>query len=349
MDNGVDRGADNPPRAVIFGVSGPDLSDGERRFFADADPLGFILFSRNCVSPDQVRALVSDLRQAVGRAGAPVLIDQEGGRVARLGPPHWRAAPAAARFAEIAGADPSRAAEAARLNARLLAAELADLGIDVDCAPVLDIPQPGAHRIIGDRAFGDTPEQAARLGGATCEGLLAGGVLPVIKHLPGHGRATADSHFDLPVVDAAGEALERVDFAPFRALNAMPWAMTAHVVYTALDPSAPATTSSVVIERVIRGTIGFDGVLISDDLCMKALDGPPGRRAEAALAAGCDIALHCNGVLAEMEAVAAACPPLTPAARARLSRAEAMRFHPEPFDVRAARARLDAMLAAHAG
>jgi beta-N-acetylhexosaminidase len=186
------------PRAVIFGVSGPDLNDDERRFFADANPLGFILFSRNCVSPNQVRALVSDLREAVGRADAPVLIDQEGGRVARLGPPHWRRAPAAARFAEIAGVDPSRAEEAARLNGRLLAAELADLGIDVDCAPVLDIPQAGAHQVIGDRALGDTPEQAARLGRATCEGLLAGGVMPVIKHLPGHGRATADSHFDLP-------------------------------------------------------------------------------------------------------------------------------------------------------
>ncbi len=336
------------PRAVIFGVSGPGLSDDERRFFADANPLGFILFSRNCVSPNQVRALVSDLRETVGCADAPVLIDQEGGRVARLGPPHWRRAPAAARFAEIANVDPSRAEEAARLNGRLLAAELTDLGIDVDCTPVLDIPQAGAHQVIGDRAFGDTPEQAARLGRATCEGLLAGGVMPVIKHLPGHGRATADSHFDLPVVDAAREELERVDFAPFRALNAMPWAMTAHVVYTALDPSAPATTSSVVIEQVIRGNIGFDGVLISDDLCMKALEGPPDRRAEAALAAGCDIALHCNGVLGEMEMVAAVCPPLTSAARARLSRAEAMRSSPGTFDVEAALERMDAMLGAHA-
>ncbi len=338
----------NHSRAVIFGVCGPDLSDDERRFFADADPLGFILFSRNCVSPDQVRALVCDLREAVGRAGAPVLIDQEGGRVARLGPPHWRAAPAAARFAEIAGADPSQAAEAAWLNARLLAAELADLGIDVDCAPVLDIPQPGAHKVIGDRAFGGIPEQVARLGRATCEGLLAGGVLPVIKHLPGHGRATADSHIDLPVVDAAREELAKVDFAPFRALNTMPWAMTAHVVYTALDPTAPATTSSVVIEQVIRGAIGFDGVLISDDLCMKALEGSPDRRAKAALTAGCDIALHCNGELAEMEAVAAACPPLSSAARARLSRAEATRLRPEPFDVGAALERMDAMLGVHA-
>ena len=334
-------------RAVIFGVSGPDLNDDERQFFADTDPLGFILFSRNCVSPNQVRALVFDLREAVGRADAPVLIDQEGGRVARLGPPHWRAAPAAARFAEIAGVNPALAEEAARLNARLLASELADLGIDVDCAPVLDVPQPGAHKVIGDRAFGDTPEQAARLGRATCEGLLAGGVMPVIKHLPGHGRATVDSHFDLPVVDAAREELECVDFAPFRALNAMPWAMTAHVVYSALDPTAPATTSSVVINEVIRGSIGFDGVLISDDLCMKALKGSPNQRVQAALEAGCDIALHCNGLLSEMEAVAAACPPLTPAARVRLARAEAMRSRPDTFDVRAALERMDAIFGAH--
>ena len=336
--------ANDCPRAVIFGVSGPDLNDDERRLFAETDPLGFILFSRNCVSPEQVRALVADLRETVGRADAPVLIDQEGGRVVRLGPPHWRAAPAAARFAEIADVGQSQAVEAARLNARLLAAELADLGIDVDCAPVLDVPQPGAHRIIGDRAFGDAPERVALLGRATCEGLLAGGVLPVIKHIPGHGRATADSHTDLPVVDTPREELERVDFAPFRALNAMPWAMTAHVVYTALDPAAPATTSSVVIEDVIRGSIGFDGVLISDDLCMNALEGPPDGRARAALAAGCDIALHCNGVLAEMEAVAASCPPLTQAARIRLSRAKAMLHAPETFEVQAALFRLGAML-----
>jgi beta-N-acetylhexosaminidase len=336
--------ANDCPRAVIFGFSGPELNDDERRLFAETGPLGFILFSRNCVSPEQVRALVLDLRETVGRADAPVLIDQEGGRVARLGPPHWRAAPAAARFAEIADVEHSRAVEAARLNARLLAAELADLGIDVDCAPVLDVPQPGAHRIIGDRAYGDVPERVALLGRATCEGLLAGGVLPVIKHIPGHGRATADSHADLPVVDAPREELERVDFAPFRALNAMPWAMTAHVVYTALDPAAPATTSSVVIEDVIRGSIGFDGVLVSDDLCMNALEGPPESRARAALAAGCDIALHCNGVLAEMKAVAAACRPLTPTAQDRLSRARSMRHEPEAFEVQAALYSLSAML-----
>jgi beta-N-acetylhexosaminidase len=336
--------ANHDPRAVIFGVSGDSLSADERRLFADADPLGFILFSRNCIAPEQVRALVCDLRNAVGRADAPVLIDQEGGRVARLGPPHWRAAPAAARFAALADVDESRAVEAAWLNARVLAAELTDLGIDVDCAPVLDVPQPGAHRVIGNRAFGESPERVAMLGRATCAGLLAGGVLPVIKHLPGHGRATADSHAELPVVDAGREELERVDFAPFRALNAMPWAMTAHVVYKALDPAAPATTSAVVIEDAIRGTIGFDGVLISDDLCMNALAGPPEDRARAALAAGCDIALHCNGVLAEMEAVAAACPPLAPATRDRLSRAAAMRGEQETFGVQAALVRLGALL-----
>ncbi len=335
---------DTTPRAVIFGVCGDALTDGERRLFAAADPLGFILFARNCLSPAQVGALVADLRRTVGRADAPVLIDQEGGRVARLGPPHWRRPPPAARFAELSAVDAAAAVEATWLNARVMAAELAALGIDVDCAPVLDIPQPDAHPVIGDRALGDHPERVALLGRAVCEGLLAGGVTPVIKHLPGHGRAAADSHAELPVVDVRREALEEIDFLPFRALNAMPWGMTAHVVYTALDPAAPATTSREVIERVIRGAIGFDGVLISDDLCMNALAGPPAQRLRAALAAGCDVALHCNGVLAEMEAVAAVCPPLGTAALARLQRARAMPRAPEPFAVEAALDRLEQLL-----
>lgn len=331
-------------RAVIFGVSGPDLSDRERRLFAAADPLGFILFARNCVGPDQVRRLVSDLRDSVGRGDAPVLIDQEGGRVQRIGPPHWRAAPPAASFGEMAGADAARAQDAAWLNARLLAAELADLGITVDCAPVLDVPQPGAHDIIGDRAAGTTPAAAAKFGRITCEGLLAGGVLPVIKHMPGHGRATADSHVSLPVVRAARDALEETDFAPFRALNDMPWGMTAHVVYTALDEARPGTISSIVINDIIRDAIGFGGVLVSDDLCMGALGGPVERRAAAALAAGCDLALHCNGDIDEMEAVAAVCPPMTRETRERLERAEAMRRAPRPFDVHEAEDRLAVLM-----
>ena len=332
------------PRAVVFGCGGPALSRDERRLFADCDPLGFILFARNCIEPAQVRSLVEAMRSTVGRDDAPVLIDQEGGRVARLTPPHWRSAPPASAFAAMHRHDPARAVAAARLNARLIAAELDDLGITVDCAPVLDIPQPGADAVIGDRAAGDTPAQAAALGRAACLGFLEGGVLPVIKHIPGHGRATVDSHRELPRVDTPLENLEVVDFAPFRELNDMPWAMTAHVVFSALDPERPATTSESVIQGVIRQGIGFDGVLVSDDLCMGALSGPPEARATAALAAGCDVALHCNGVLDEMEAVAGACPRLEPAALTRLQRAESMRRAPTPFDRAEAERELAALM-----
>ncbi len=318
---------------MVFGCAGQHLGADERRFFREADPLGFILFERNCATPDQVRALVSELRDAVGRADAPVLIDQEGGRVARLRPPRWRPAPAAARFARLAETEPARAADAARINARLMAAEMAALGITVDCAPVIDVPQPGAHDVIGDRAHGADPETVTRLGRAVAEGLLAGRVSPVIKHVPGHGRAHADSHSELPVVKASRAELAAVDFAPFRALADMPWAMTAHVLYTALDAVEPATTSTRIVEDVVRGEIGFDGVLVSDDLDMEALDGPVGRRAAKALAAGCDVVLHCSGALGGMEAVAAAARPLTENAVARLSRAESMRqARAEPAD-----------------
>ncbi len=336
--------AEQPPRAMILGCSGPNLDGMERRFFADADPLGFILFARNCVDPDQLRALVGALRESVGRRDAPVLIDQEGGRVARLKPPHWRAAPAARCFADLARRDVVRAAEAARLNARLVAAELNALGITVNCVPVLDVPQPGASIVIGDRALGDTPERAAALGRVVSEGVLDGGLLPVMKHIPGHGRAVVDSHDDLPEVTTERDELEAVDWAPFRALGAMPWAMTAHVVYRAIDASHPATTSARVIEGVIRGAIGFDGVLVTDDLSMKALKDGPGPSAGAALAAGCDLALHCNGVLAEMQSVAEAVGPCTAATLGRLARAEAMRRQPRPIDVAEAQRRLDGLL-----
>jgi beta-N-acetylhexosaminidase len=332
------------PRAVVFGCSGPQLSDAERRFFADADPLGFILFARNCIDPPQVRSLIAELRACVGRSDAPILIDQEGGRVQRLRPPHWRAAPPAGRFAELAKREPETAREAAWLNARIIADDLYGLGITIDCAPVLDVVQPGAHAVIGDRAAGDTPQRAIALGRAACEGLLAGGILPVIKHIPGHGRAGVDSHERLPVVDAQRQALAVSDFVPFRALRQMPWAMTAHVVYTAIDGKRPATTSRRVIEEVIRQAIGFEGVLISDDLCMGALSGSPAERTKAALAAGCDLVLHCNGELGEMEAVAAACPRVSAEARTRLARADAMRRPPEPFDRGRALVRLDALL-----
>jgi beta-N-acetylhexosaminidase len=336
--------AERTPRAVIFGLGGLALSDEERRFFADANPLGFILFARNCDEPRQVRALVDALKAAVGRADVPVLIDQEGGRVQRLKPPRWRAAPPASMFGALCARDQRPAVEATFLNARLLAAELVDLGITVDCAPVLDVRQPSGHDVIGDRAFAADSETVALLGRATCRGLLAGGVLPVIKHIPGHGRATRDSHEDLPVVDARLDQLRSVDFAPFTALADMPLGMTAHVVYSALDPDAPATTSTTVLGEVVRDMIGFDGLLISDDICMQALAGPPGDRAASAIAAGCDVVLHCNGDLEEMHDVARASPPLTVEARRRLTRAQAMLTGPQPFDRGAADLRLAALI-----
>ena len=339
------RPADAPPRAVIFGLSGLELTPAERRLFATADPLGFILFARNCASPDQVRALVRDLRALVERADAPILIDQEGGRVQRLRPPHWRDAPPAARIGQLFAADAAAALEAARLNAFLIAAELEGLGIDVDCAPVVDVPQAGADPIIGDRAFAPEPARVAELGRAACAGFLAGGVLPTIKHIPGHGRATADSHLRLPVVDADRAALAATDWVPFAALKDMPWAMTAHVVFTAIDESAPATLSARVISDVIRGEIGFTGVLVSDDIGMAALKGPMHTRAHAALAAGCDVALHCSGVLHEMAAVASVCPRLSEAALTRLAHARALLPAAiEPIDIAKASTRLAALL-----
>ena len=335
-----------PPRALIVGCAGPALDDGERHFLERRNPLGLILFARNIDTPERLAALVRDFRETVGRADAPVLIDQEGGRVARLGPPHWRRPPAAARFGALARADRFLAAAAAALNGRLMAADLAAAGIDVDCAPVLDLPAPGAHAVIGDRAFGGDAETAAMLGRAACGGLLAGGVLPVLKHMPGHGRAGADSHVALPAVDAPREALEATDFAPFRALRDMPLAMTAHVLYRAIDPDRPATVSPRVVGDVIRRSIGYDGLLMTDDIAMAALAGAPGERAEAALAAGCDVILHCNGDMAEMREVAVAVPPLSDAACERLARSAAAKRPPRPFDGAAAAGELDAMLAA---
>jgi beta-N-acetylhexosaminidase len=328
------------PLAAVLGCSGTVPSCAERDFYRDADPLGFILFARNCENPDQVRALVDSLRECVGRADAPVLIDQEGGRVARLGPPHWRAAPAMARFGELARRSSVRATEAAWLNARLIAADLHDLGITVDCAPVLDVPHAGAHDIIGDRAPGTSADIAMLVGGAFADGLLEGGVLPVIKHIPGHGRATADSHQSLPVVKTPVTELASTDFSPFRALADLPWAMTAHVLYTALDDQEPATTSRAVVEAVIRDHIGFDGVLMTDDLSMQALSGSLAERTKAALDAGCDLVLHCNGDMDEMKQVAGACRRLTAKAHERVERGEAMRRTAAPLDRNMALARL---------
>lgn len=330
---------------MIFGCSAATLTAAERDFFSDADPLGFILFQRNCDNPDQLRRLVAALRAAVGRADAPVLIDQEGGRVARLKPPHWPAYPAPAAIAALGGA---AAKEAAWLGARLIADDLAALGITVDCVPVLDIPVPGADAVIGDRALGDEPAQVAALGRAVCEGMLAGGVLPVIKHIPGHGRATVDSHHALPCVDATRAVLAASDFAPFRALADMPWAMTAHIVYADIDAGAAATLSRTVIAQVVRGDIGFDGVLVSDDLSMRALGGSFADRAAGALAAGCDVVLHCNGDMKEMTEIAGATARLTPAARRRVDRAEARRVAAQPIDRERLAARFDALMASAA-
>lgn len=328
--------------ALVLGCEGTVLTAAERDFFRDVNPLGFILFRRNVESPAQVRALVAGLRESVGRH-APILIDQEGGRVARLRGPHWPELPPARAIGDISDLD--RAGQAAWLHGRLLAAMLADLGIDVDCAPVADVPVPGAHDVIGDRAFAMEPARVARLAGAQAAGLLAGGVLPIVKHIPGHGRAFADSHKELPVVHTERAALEAWDFAPFKALAGLPAAMVAHVVYTAIDPALPASISPMVITDIIRGHIGFDGLLFSDDLSMQALSGTLGQRTAAVLAAGCDIALHCNGQMDEMLDVAANARPMNGAATRRWSAASALVAAPVPTDISTLRAEFDGLLA----
>ncbi|MDB5446924.1 MAG: beta-N-acetylhexosaminidase [Phenylobacterium sp.] len=334
-------------RACILGCASTTLSREETAFFRDVKPWGFILFARNVETSDQVRKLVDALRETVGRAAAPVLIDQEGGRVQRLKPPHWPLYPPGRTYGQLAGNDPLLKREITRLGARLIAHDLASLGINVDCVPVLDVPDPQGHEIIGDRAYGQTPEEVALLGRAAAEGLIAGGVLPVIKHIPGHGRAKADSHLELPVVDAPYEELDQRDFAPFRVLSDMPMAMTAHVIYSAIDRKRPATTSKTAIRKVIRGAIGYDGLVMSDDLSMKALSGDFTERARASLAAGCDVVLHCNGDMAEMKAVVAGTGSLKGKARRRAEAAMArLARAPEPLDVAEARARFAAALGA---
>ncbi len=323
--------------AFIAGCAGTVLTRDEIAFFRDARPWGFILFKRNCDEPDQIRRLCGELRSSVGWM-APILIDQEGGRVQRLGPPHWPAYPTGRAYGEIFARDKTAGRRAARLGARLIASDLAALGIDVDCLPVLDVPVEGAHDVIGHRAYGVTPEVVSVLGREAAEGLLEGGVLPVIKHIPGHGRAGVDSHLELPVVSTERATLEATDFPPFRDAAHLPLAMTAHVVYTDLDAENPATTSKTVIDEVIRGIIGFDGCLMSDDVSMQALSGTIGERTAAAIAAGCDLALHCNGKMDEMVAVAAHAPVLTGAGAVRAARATALRVAQGDFDVAAARA-----------
>ncbi len=331
--------------AAIFGCAGTALTKDERDFFRKVRPAGFILFGRNIETPAQVKALVADLRKSSSVPQAPVLIDQEGGRVARLRPPHWRHPPPGAVFGHLYARDPKAALEACRINARLIAHELLAMGIDVDCAPVLDVPQPGSHDIVGDRALAREPYAVAALALAWCQGFAAGGVAPVIKHIPGHGRAHADSHLSLPEVEATWAELAAADFAPFKALADQPWAMTAHVLYTALDGSAPATTSRPIVEDVIRGHIGFTGALMSDDLSMKALAGSFEVRARECRAAGCDIALHCNGDPGEMAAVAEGAGALEGVSLARYRAALKWRMPPQKLDSAKALARLATLLA----
>ncbi len=331
-------------RAFITGVSGPELSATEREFVRGARPWGFILYKRNIETPDQVSGLVSELRDCVDDPDAPVLIDQEGGRVARLGPPHWPAYPPGATFGALYDLDTALGLKAARLSSRLIAADLIELGITVDCLPLADVPVAGADTVIGNRAYGSEPAKVAAIARAVTEGLAQGGVLPVLKHIPGHGRATADSHFRLPTVDTPREELERTDFAAFQPLADLPMAMTAHVVFSALDPAQPATTSATIIRQVIRGTIGFQGLLMSDDVSMNALAGSIAERTRAIVNAGCDMVLHCNGKLDEMRDVARETPELAGEALDRARRALASRRAPEPFDRQAARAELDALM-----
>lgn len=329
--------------AAIYGLAGHDLTADEKAFFRDADPWGFILFARNVDRPRQVSKLCVALRDAVGW-NAPIFIDQEGGRVQRLKPPTWRAAPPADAFGKLFRRDEEAGLKAVRLNHRLIAAELMALGVDADCAPCIDLQIEGADAIIGDRSYSTEPEIVARLGRAAMEGLLAGGVAPVIKHIPGHGRADADSHLALPRVDTPRERLETTDFAPFRDLADAPMAMTAHVVYSDIDPDDPATHSQAMIADVIRGSIGFDGLLMSDDLSMQALSGTLAVRAERALGAGCDLVLHCNGQMKEMIEIAHAVPALSGQAKDRAGAAADCRKPPEDFDAAAGLARLDALL-----
>jgi beta-N-acetylhexosaminidase len=332
-------------RAFIAGAAGTVLTDRERAFFRDAEPWGLIVFKRNIEAPDQVRRLTEAFRAVVGRADAPVLVDQEGGRVQRLGPPHWPAYPPGAAYGRLYDRDPTAGLAAARLGARLIAADLAAVGIDVDCWPLADVPIAGANAVIGGRAFGTTPDKVAAIAAAVAAGLLDGGVLPVVKHIPGHGRAMADSHHELPVVTTDRPTLEATDFRAFRPLADLPLAMTAHVVFTAIDPVTPATTSVTMVREVIRGLIGFDGVLMTDDISMQALAGAIDARCRAAIDAGCDVVLHCNGSPDEMQAVAAAVPPLSGAAERRATAALAWRRGGPDIDVTAARAKFAAMLA----
>lgn len=325
-------------KAMIVGVAGKGLSAEEAAFIRSEHPWGFILFGRNIGDAEQVRDLVAAMRDCVGRGDALVFVDQEGGRVQRLRPPLAPDYPPAAALGALHARDCKRGVRAAWLMSRLHAFDLSALGISADCLPVLDVPVEGAHEVIGSRAYASEPGTVAALGRAAAEGLLSGGVLPVIKHIPGHGRAFADSHLSLPVVDAGRDDLARHDFFPFKALADMPMAMTAHVIYSAIDPQFPATTSRRVIGEIVRGEIGFQGLLMSDDVSMRALSGDFANRTDAIFAAGCDVVLHCNGALEEMRAVADRTPLLAGAALSRAERAMALIGVPDTMDETFARA-----------
>jgi beta-N-acetylhexosaminidase len=322
--------------AAIFGCAGPVLLADERAFFREADPFGFIIFARNVETPDQLRRLTADLRDAVGR-NAPILVDQEGGRVQRLRAPHWHEWNPPLDTVERAGSVEA-AVRIMRLRSAVIAAELAAVGVDANCAPTLDVARPETHPFLRNRCYGGDPETVARIGRAVADGFVAGGVLPVMKHLPGHGLSHVDTHHDLPTVDVELDALKAVDFAPFRALNDLPMAMTAHLVFSACDPNLPATQSPRMI-RIIRDEIGFKGLLMSDDLNMQALSGTLAERAARTIAAGVDIALHCKGDMAEMQAVAAAAGAMGLATRVRAEAALAAR-RPASVNVEAALAEL---------
>ncbi len=334
-------------RAFITGLAGTTMTPDERAFLHEREPWGFIIFQRNIDTPAQVRRLTASVRDAVGR-DAPVLVDQEGGRVQRLGPPHWPTYPPGAAYGRCYDRNAAEGIRAAYLGARLIAADLAAVGVDVDCLPIADVPVAGANSVIGDRAYGETAEKVALLGRAVADGLLAGGVLPVLKHIPGHGRAAADSHGALPIVETDRETLRTTDFAAFRPLSDLPLGMTAHIVYTAIDPIAPATTSVTLVRDVIRDWLGFRGLLMSDDISMGALSGSIEERSRAAIAAGCDVVLHCNGELDEMRAVASAVPVLAGEAAARAEAALKRRGLVLEHDFAALRAEWTALMDAGA-
>ena len=335
-------------RAFITGLAGTELTPAERAFVRESAPWGLIVFKRNVETPAQVGRLAASFREAAGRDAA-VLVDQEGGRVQRLGPPHWPAYPPGASYGRIYDWDPAAGLTAARLGAHLIAADLRAVGIDVDCLPIADVPVAGADPVIGDRAYGDTADMVAAIARAVADGLQAGGVLPVLKHIPGHGRATADSHGVLPRVDTDRATLAATDFAAFGPLSDLPLGMTAHIVYSAIDPIAPATTSVTLVRDVIRGLLQFRGLLMSDDISMGALSGSIEARSRAAIAAGCDLVLHCNGKLDEMQAVASAVPMVTGEAAARSDAALRRRGQLSQCDQGALRAEWTALMAAPAG